>query len=175
MLECRHERLNGPNTLKAIYKMDEQYPQAKWAVIEDSASGSMILDILERERGHVTRGKTKGRSKDVRLHWGVNSVAAIIERGQVFLPRDRSWATKLVDEAAAFPHGAHDDLVDMLVQGIEHLMPKAWLAENMMARLAKEVAPGDLWAQMSRALHGKIHKRLKDLRGQKGASGFPGL
>jgi predicted phage terminase large subunit-like protein len=175
VLECRHERLNGPNTLKAIYKMDEQYPQAKWAVIEDSASGSMILDILERERGHVTRGKTKGRSKDVRLHWGVNSVAAIIERGQVFLPRDRSWATKLVDEAAAFPHGAHDDLVDMLVQGIEHLMPKAWLAENMMARLAKEVAPGDLWAQMSRALHGKIHKRLKDLRGQKGASGFPGL
>jgi len=175
LLDCLHERLNGPNTLKAIHKMDEEYPQAKWAVIEDSASGSMILDILERERGHVTRGKTKGRSKEVRLHWGVNSVAAIVERGQVFLPRDRSWAKKLVDEAAAFPHGRHDDLVDMLVQGIEHLMPRAWAAENMLARAAREVLPKDLWEAMSRGLHEKIHKRLKELRAPQGGSGFPGL
>jgi len=178
VLDCVHQRLNGPDTLKAIYQMDEQYPIAKWAVIEDSASGSMILDILERERGHVTRGKTKGRSKEVRLHWGVNSVAAIIERGQVFLPKDCHWATKIVDEAASFPNAAHDDLVDMLVQGIEHLMPRAWLAEGIAERDARNIEPANLWEAMSHMLHGKVQAKLKALKDRKRHSAglqFPGV
>jgi predicted phage terminase large subunit-like protein len=172
--------MNGPETMKAIRKTDEQWPSAVWAVIEDTASGSMILDLLERERGHVFRGKTKSRQKEVRLHWGVNSIAAIIERGQVFLPRERAWARKLVDEAAQFPHGQHDDLVDMLVQGIEHLMPRAWIAENRARRAARAMPPQNLQEAMSRELHEKIHARMKELRerakreAETGCS-FPGL
>lgn len=164
ILDCVHQRLNGPDTLRAIKQMDDQYPQARWCLIEDTASGSMICDILERERGHIVRVKTRGRSKETRLHWGVNSVAAVIERGQVWLPRGRSWAGKLVDEAASFPHGQHDDLIDMLVQGIEHLMPKAWLSENRAERLAKVHNPADYHEAMSMDLHAKVRKRIESIR-----------
>lgn len=160
LLDCVHERLNGPDTLKAIQQVDEVYPQARWCHIEDSASGSMICDILERERGHIVRVKTGGRSKETRLHWGVNSAAAIIERGQVWLPRDRGWAKKLVNEAAAFPHGKHDDLVDMLVQGIEALLPKAWVSENRADRLSRNRVPENLQEAMSMELWAKIKRRV---------------
>lgn len=161
LLDAVHRRMNGPDTLKAIKAVDEQWPTARWCLIEDTASGSMICDILERERGHVNRVKTRGRSKESRLHWGINSVAAIIERGLVYLPRGRPWAAKLVDEAATFPHGQHDDLIDMLVQGIEYLMPKAWAAENRADRLAREIEPDDLVARMSLELHKKIRAKIE--------------
>jgi predicted phage terminase large subunit-like protein len=133
-LDAIRKRMNGPDTLKAIEAVDKQWPTAKWLLMEDTASGSMICDILERERGHIERVKPRG-SKETRLHWGVNAAAAVIERGQVHLPRNRTWATQLVDEAAQFPHGAHDDLVDMLVQGIQKLIPRTWTWENQQERL----------------------------------------
>jgi len=161
VLDVVHQRLNGPETLKAIAQVDKQWPQARWALIEDSASGSMICDLLERERGHIVRVKTGGRSKETRLHWGVNSVAAIIERGRVFLRRGSSWGSKIVDEAAAFPHGQHDDLVDMLVQGIEHLMPKAWVSENLAKRAAKNRQPTNFLEQHAEQLRESIRKRCE--------------
>lgn len=160
LLDVVHQRLNGPETLKAIAQVDKQWPQARWALIEDSASGSMICDMLERERGHIIRVRSGGRSKETRLHWGVNSVAAVIERGQVFLRRGASWATKLVDEAASFPHGAHDDLVDMLVYGIEHLMPKAWVSENLARRAAAVRQPTNFVEQHFSELREAVRKRI---------------
>jgi predicted phage terminase large subunit-like protein len=141
LLDCEHRRLNGPDTLKAIATMDERWPRARYLLIEDSASGTMIGQILHRERGHVIMVQTKGRSKEVRLHWGVNSVAAIIERGRVWLPRGRTFSMKLVEEAANFPHGTHDDLLDMAVQAIQHLMPAAWADEGMAAEARRNAAP----------------------------------
>lgn len=176
VLDLVHQRLNGPDTMKAIKQVDEQWPQAKWCLIEDSASGSMICDILERERGHVVRVKTRSRSKESRLHWGVNSVAAVIERGQVFLPRARSWSRKLVDEAASFPFGTHDDIIDMLVQAIEHLIPKAWVAENVAAKNAKITAPTNYVEQMAMDLHAKIRAKVAaNSRSKQERIAFPGM
>lgn len=180
LLDCTHEQLNGPDTLKAIYATDDLWPQARFAVIEDSASGSMILDILQRERGHISRGQTKSRQKEVRLHWGVNSTAAIVERGQVYLPKGRAWAQTLVDEAALFPNATHDDMVDMLVQGLEFLMPRAWAAENRTRRALLDAPAKDLVEQMSRQLFEKIHARLKIKRDEsrnleERGEQFPGL
>lgn len=162
VLDVVHQRLNGPETLKAIEAVDKQWPQAKWCLIEDSASGSMICDLLERERGHIVRIKTGNRSKETRLNWGVNSAAAIIERGRVFLRRGVGWSTKLVDEAASFPHGSHDDLVDMLVQGIEHLQPKAWVSENMARRAAAMRQPESFLEAHTIKVHEAIERRKKE-------------
>ncbi len=160
VLDVQHERMNGPETLKAIKTFDQQWPQAVWAIIEDSASGSMILDILERERGHVVRVKTGNRSKETRLHWGVNSAAAIIERGRVFLKKGASWSAKIVNEAAAFPHGTHDDLIDMLVQAIEHLMPKVFVSENLERRNAREPKANDFLEIHTQEIWKSIHARI---------------
>jgi predicted phage terminase large subunit-like protein len=141
LLDCDHKRMNGPDTLKAIAAMDNAWPRAKYLLMEDSASGTMIGQILQRERGYVIMVPTKGRSKEVRLHWGVNSAAAIIERGRVWLPRGRSWALKLVDEAANFPNATHDDLLDMTVQAIQHLLPPAWVDQSVAERARLAAAP----------------------------------
>ena len=178
VLDVVHQRLNGPETLKAIEAVDDKWPQARWCLIEDSASGSMICDMLERERGHIIRVKTGSRSKEVRLHWGVNSVAAVIERGQVFLARGVSWSAKIVDEAAAFPHGAHDDLVDMLVHGIEHLMPRAWVSENLARRAARNPQPTNFVEQHRQERWAAIHKRVERAQKAKKQGSrftFPGM
>jgi predicted phage terminase large subunit-like protein len=161
-LDGIRKRMNGPDTLKAIEAVDKQWPLAKWLLMEDTASGSMICDILERERGHVMRIKPRGQ-KETRLHWGVNAAAAVTERGQVWLPRNRKWALDLVDEAAQFPHGAHDDMVDQFSQAINHLLPRTWSWENMQKRAA--LGP-NLTTQIelhNHQVHEAIRKKLKAL------------
>src|SRR5262249_51286525 len=41
-------------------------------------------------------------------------------QGLVFAP-DREWADLLIDEAAVFPKGKHDDITDSMTQAINYL------------------------------------------------------
>lgn len=140
VLDLEHKRMNGPDTMEAIYAMDKVWPRAKWVLIEDTASGSMICDIMQRERGHIARITPKGQ-KETRLHWGVNSLAAVCARGGLYLPRGNRIAQMLVNEGANFPHGAHDDLLDMLVQAVARLLPKTWVWQNEENRRLRARAP----------------------------------
>ncbi len=161
VLDVVHKRMNGPDTIKAINAVDAQWSQAVWCLIEDTASGSMICDLLERERGHIIRVKPRGQ-KETRLHWAVNAAAPIIERGKVWLRRGASWSTKIVDEGAQFPHGAHDDLVDMLTQGIAHLLPKAWVWQGVQKREAGIRHPATFIDLHNQRLHEAVQKRVKE-------------
>jgi hypothetical protein len=181
LMDAVHKQMNGPDTIKAITGpdgIDALWPLCKWLLIEDTASGSMICDILERDRGHVIRGKHRSQQKTTRLSWQVNGAAALIERGSVWLPADtptaasarcRAAARKLVDEGAAFPHGKHDDLLDMLVQGLERLLPRAWAHESRMKRDALNKPPENYVEQMTQDLWRKIHARVE--REQKNRTG----
>jgi len=163
LLDVVHKQMNGPDTIKAITGptgYDKRWPNL-WLLIEDTASGSMICDILERDRGRVIRGKHKSRQKETRLSWQVNGAAALIERGAVWIQKEAPWAKKLVDEGAAFPHGKHDDLLDMLVQGLEHVLPRAWSHENRMVRDSRDRPPNGYLEQMSQQLHATIKKRIE--------------
>ena len=163
LLDVVHKQMNGPDTIKAITGptgYDKRWPNL-WLLIEDTASGSMICDILERDRGRVIRGKHKSRQKETRLSWQVNGAAALIERGAVWIQKDAPWAKKLVDEGSAFPHGKHDDLLDMLVQGLEHVLPRAWSHENRMVRDSRDRPPNGYIEQMSQQLHATIKKRIE--------------
>ena len=42
------------------------------------------------------------------------SIAARVAMGKVYFPKDKVWATKLIDELLAFPNGTHDDQTDAL-------------------------------------------------------------
>jgi predicted phage terminase large subunit-like protein len=162
LMDVTHKQMNGPDTIKAITGptgYDRRWPNL-WCCIEDTASGSMICDILENDRGRIIRGKHKSKQKEVRLSWQVNGAAALIERGAVWLQRDAGWAKKLVDEGAAFPHGKHDDLLDMLVQGLEQVLPRAWAHQRSMAKDASQRPPRDYIDQMSQQLHAAVKKRI---------------
>jgi predicted phage terminase large subunit-like protein len=52
----------------------------------------------------------------------VNTASAFIEAGRVVL-LDGSWNEKLINQAAAFPTAAHDDMLDCLTQAIRRYQP----------------------------------------------------
>jgi predicted phage terminase large subunit-like protein len=177
-LDCVRQRLDTPETIKAIKEITDKYPEARNKLIERSASGFAIIQLLQREMRGITPVGVKGKRKEVRLHWGVNSVAAVIERGQVFLPRDISWSGIMVDEAAQFPHGAHDDMVDAMVQAIQYLMPRAWGWENEDAEARAEAEPTNNRELLAHDLRKKIQAKIvaQAKRGQEAErlARFPG-
>jgi hypothetical protein len=124
----------------------------------------------------------------VRLHWGVSSVAGFIEDGNVFLPRTHSKhaeagrchvevANELVAEGAAFPHGAHDDLVDSCVQGVSYLIPKGWAALREWGRvIAEEKDAGVGFVQQHNiALRQAVRKKIDlQVKNKEVGSDMPG-
>jgi phage terminase large subunit-like protein len=47
----------------------------------------------------------------------MNTVSAIFQAGKVWAP-DTRWAREVIDQMAAFPNAAHDDLCDTAVMAI---------------------------------------------------------
>lgn len=87
-------------------------------VVEDKANGPAILSEL---RGVVplTPFNPDPHGDKVSRAWAVQPVIA--ETGNVLLPVDEKrhgWVRPLLGEFRSFPTGAHDDQVDMVVQGV---------------------------------------------------------
>ena len=57
---------------------------------------------------------SKGNDKYTR----VNACAPVFESGQVWYPFGEKFADDVMDECAAFPHGANDDYVDSTTQAV---------------------------------------------------------
>lgn len=136
-LDGMSERMGPTKGMAAIKHGYELWPMTKRVAIEETAAGSAICEMLERAMpGRILRIVPKG-SKEVRLNWSVGAAAPFVEAGKVYLPRKAKWAEKLVDQAAGFPHVAHDDDVDCFTQAIAVLRPRSWAWENQQARLAR--------------------------------------
>lgn len=111
---------NGPEVLEWLRESHPEY------VLSDEICGELGITVDERPRVQtlLRRGLTgllpvnpKG-SKTARAR----AVAGMIEAGDVYLaPETAPWVGQLVDEAAAFPDGAHDDQVDAMTQALAKL------------------------------------------------------
>ena len=62
----------------------------------------------------VVDSGSKGNDKFTR----VNSVAPIFESGAVWYPYGETFTDEVIEECAAFPHGANDDYVDSMTQAL---------------------------------------------------------
>jgi len=187
LLDGLREHLSAPNTMRAIRGFRQKWPMAKRILIEESANGPAIIQMLESELSGIVPVRAQG-SKTVRLHWGVSSVAGFIEDGNVFLPRTHSKhaeagrchvevANELVAEGAAFPHGAHDDLVDSCVQGVSYLIPKGWAALREWGRvIAEEKDAGVGFVQQHNiALRQAVRKKIDlQVKNKEVGSDMPG-
>jgi len=179
LLDATHARLDTPKTIRAIQEMRRRWPTAKRILIEETASGPAIIQLLQHTVPGILPVRTGNRSKETRLNWGVNSVSGYIEAGHFYLPREIrpdeeeaidppdpglcEIAQKLVNEAAAFPYGEHDDLVDMLVHGVQHLMPASWSAARREQKALAQNEPVDLVALHRKQLQDAITKRMDAL------------
>ncbi len=74
----------------------------------------------------------------------LRAVSGLIASGDVVLPEGAPWAASLVDEAASFPNGAHDDQLDALSQALQALAkgPASVAAPTRMVRPPAPTTPG---------------------------------
>lgn len=120
VLDQIHRRLSFTDTVTAFSALTRKWPQATLKLVEDKANGTAVIDTLRSRIGGIVPVNPT-ESKYARA----NAVAPFIEAGNVLLPSAEVAlfdAGGLVDEAAAFPNGTHDDQVDALSQALSRLL-----------------------------------------------------
>jgi len=119
LLDLFVDRLAFPDLTRAA---EAQY--SKWepdrVIIEDKASGISLIQQLRRDTHIPIRAIKAVDDKVTRAH----TVTGVMDGGQVLIPRFASWLSDFLQEVGAFPTGAHDDIVDVLVHGLRYLKPR---------------------------------------------------
>ena len=115
LLDCKRGRWDFPE-LKRIAREEVQLWEPEDVIIEAKASGTSLAQELRRTGVPVVTF-APGRGTDRMSR--VNSVAPLFESGVVWAPGDNtgftSFAEELIEEAAAFPRGRNDDMLDTAV------------------------------------------------------------
>lgn len=119
------DRMDFVRTLREFRQLAARWPQATLKVVEDKANGPAVIAMLGRKVPGIVPEEPQG-SKVARA----SAVSPLAEAGNVWLPAPElaPWVGDLVDEAAAFPNGAHDDQVDALSQALNRLVLQPLLA-----------------------------------------------
>ncbi|WP_019059948.1 phage terminase large subunit [Streptomyces prunicolor] len=130
LLDQIRKRLTFTETLTAFKAMVARWPQATAKYVEDKANGTAVINTLKSKIPGIVE-VTPTESKYARA----NAVAPLIEAGNVFLPTGEIALfepDKLINEAAEFPNGAHDDQVDATSQALSQMLldgtgAQAWI------------------------------------------------
>lgn len=118
LLDQVRARMSFVETLHAFVTLSARWPQALVKLIEDKANGPAVISMLTRKVPGIVPEEPHG-SKEARAA----AVSPLVEARNVWLPDPMlaPWVADLVEEAAAFPTGAHDDQVDAMSQALRRL------------------------------------------------------
>ena len=101
--------------LKVVALDQYKYWEPESVVIEQKATGQPLTQEFRR-RGIPVIDFVPSKGKD--KHTRVNACAPMFESGQVFYPEGERFVYEVIEECAAFPHGANDDYVDSTTQAM---------------------------------------------------------
>ena len=104
-------------TIESIREMNNRHKDTIGIYIEEKANGAAIIRVLRSEIGGIIPVIPK-ESKEARVH----AVSHLIEGGYVYLPKEEPFSNDFVEECAAFPKGANDDMVDCMSMGLNRLI-----------------------------------------------------
>ena len=118
LLDQRRARMDMPATQEAVRALSARWPKAAAKLVEDKANGPAVIQELKHAIGGLLEVTPEG-GKIARAH----AVSPVAEAGNVYLPHPvvAPWVEALIEEAAAFPNGRHDDQVDALTQALNRL------------------------------------------------------
>ena len=114
-------RMSFTTTCDAVQRLKLLFPQTRSVYVEGKANGNAVIDAL----GQIVPGLV-----EVSPNWGsktarAEAVSPFVRAGNLWLPINRiahddpaiAWSPDdVIDEATAFPNGAHDDIVDAITQ-----------------------------------------------------------
>lgn len=128
LVQVRHPHINRHLIEKAGYA-PEMATELRTArpnyTLPGSVADQLAMSPIERTQVEalLRRGLSGiqliGVHGDKRMR--LRAISGLIAAGDVVLPEGRTWAGQLVDEAASFPNGAHDDQLDALSQALAAL------------------------------------------------------
>lgn len=125
LVDRHNERMGYVATKEKIKQFIFKYPRAWAKLIEDKANGSAIIEELKVAFHGVIAVNPEG-GKESRAA----AVSPMVEARSVYLPvvtLEVGWGQDVVDQAAVFPNGAHDDDVDSMTQAL------LWRIRNNMS------------------------------------------
>jgi predicted phage terminase large subunit-like protein len=114
ILDVWRRRVEFPDLKKEAIRLARQH-HASVMLVEDQASGTQLIQTLRSETPHGVPhpiGRRPEADKKTRLA----GVSAMIEAGQLLLPKEAPWLAGFKQELLAFPSSRHDDQVDALSQ-----------------------------------------------------------
>ena len=117
LVDLINEHLDFSGTIRKLGIMRAKYPRIGGIYVEDAANGTAILQVLRNEILGLIPVKPD-KSKEAR----VNAVSFAIEAGNVYLPRDRKFTHKFIEQCAKFPNDKHDDMVDAMSMALDRLI-----------------------------------------------------
>ena len=117
LVDLVNEHLDFSDTVRKLRIMRAKYPRIGGIYIEDAANGTAVLNVLRNEVMGLIPVKPD-KSKEAR----VNAVSFAIEAGNVYVPRDRKFTAKFVEQCAKFPNDKHDDMVDAMSMALDRLI-----------------------------------------------------
>ncbi len=128
LLNVLRERLLYPDLRMRVLQQAAMYC-TDVVLIEDKASGSQLIQDLQRESFGKVRAVQPKHDKATRM---VNQTA-LIRNGFVHVPEAAPWLEEYLHELAMFPNGRYADQVDSTSQALDHLnnfsVPYAGLME----------------------------------------------
>lgn len=106
-------RMDFMSAVRALCSMTDRYPQARAKYVEDKANGPAVISALKNEVQGLIPVSPKGSKVSRAI-----AVTPVLEAGNVFLKKGAKFSEELMEEAAIFPAGKHDDMVDAMTQAI---------------------------------------------------------
>ena len=110
LLHVWRDKVDFPTLLRKMLDLFSVF-RAEAVLIEDAGSGSVLVQVLQKEGVPAVARKAKD-PKPVRL----SSVSTYLESGLMWLPKDAPWLAEFEAELLGFPGARHDDQVDSLSQ-----------------------------------------------------------
>lgn len=118
LVGLKWDRMSFTETISAIEFLLKAWPQVSRIGIEDKANGTAVIEVMSKRFPGFVAIEPEG-GKESRIM----AAAPYIEAGNVWLACDPKH-DDLVNEAAAFPKGAHDDGIDMLSYAVNQMLGK---------------------------------------------------
>jgi predicted phage terminase large subunit-like protein len=109
-------RVEFPDLKKQVISQAQEWKPSK-VLVEDRASGQSLIQEMKYKTWVPITPVKVDTDKSARAQ----AITPVIEAGRVFLPELATWRNDYIDEFAAFPTGAHDDLVDSTTQALNYL------------------------------------------------------
>lgn len=119
LLDMVRRRMNFNASEEAIVALSAKWPQAVTKFIEDKANGPAVINSLQKRLFGLIPIEPEG-SKYARA----SAISPLAHSRNIILPTAELLPNveELVEEAKAFPNGAHDDTIDAMSQGINRML-----------------------------------------------------